>query len=215
MCPKDPEFYTPLALNCQTGRDLPALEVHKNQSPILPFLFLLFVGLPSFSNVSFLSLKQAGMKIKRHKEIDYFHPPPTPHSCLCRIATYTLDFLRGASGSLPSKPGRGKAERDRKGSDTRHVRDSSKAMNSLSLCFSEVPKRSLSKAGGTQKDANEHKRAQKQECKRALPPGLGIPKFCGDIVGTDPLPRKADKLLERVPAGRPSYGSLATLKSPK
>ena len=31
--PKDPEFYTPLALNCQEGQHLPALEVYKNQSP--------------------------------------------------------------------------------------------------------------------------------------------------------------------------------------
>ena len=30
---KDPEFYTPLALNCQKGQHLPALEVYKNQSP--------------------------------------------------------------------------------------------------------------------------------------------------------------------------------------
>ena len=33
LCPKDPEFYTPLPLNCQKGRHLPALEVYKNQSP--------------------------------------------------------------------------------------------------------------------------------------------------------------------------------------
>ena len=31
LCPKDPEFYTPLALNCQKG---PAPEVYKNQSPM-------------------------------------------------------------------------------------------------------------------------------------------------------------------------------------
>ena len=29
------DFYTPLALNCQKGQQLPALEVHKNQSPII------------------------------------------------------------------------------------------------------------------------------------------------------------------------------------
>ena len=34
LCPKDPEFYTPLALNCQKGQHLPALEVYENQSPI-------------------------------------------------------------------------------------------------------------------------------------------------------------------------------------
>ena len=33
LCPKDPEFYTPLALNCQKGQHLPALEVYKYQSP--------------------------------------------------------------------------------------------------------------------------------------------------------------------------------------
>ena len=33
LCPKDPEFHTPLALNCQKGQHLPALEVYKNQSP--------------------------------------------------------------------------------------------------------------------------------------------------------------------------------------
>ena len=35
LCPKDPEFYTPLALNRQKGQHLPALEVYKNQSPKL------------------------------------------------------------------------------------------------------------------------------------------------------------------------------------
>ena len=33
LCPKDPEFYTPLALNCQKGQHLPALEVYKIQFP--------------------------------------------------------------------------------------------------------------------------------------------------------------------------------------
>ena len=33
LCPKDPEFYIPLALNCQKGRHLPALEVYQKQSP--------------------------------------------------------------------------------------------------------------------------------------------------------------------------------------
>ena len=33
LCPKDPEFYTRVALNCQKGRHLPALEVYKNHSP--------------------------------------------------------------------------------------------------------------------------------------------------------------------------------------
>ena len=32
LCPKGPEIYTPLALNCQKGQHLPALEVYKNQS---------------------------------------------------------------------------------------------------------------------------------------------------------------------------------------
>ena len=35
LCPKDPAFYTPLALNCQKGQHLSALEVYKNQSPTL------------------------------------------------------------------------------------------------------------------------------------------------------------------------------------
>ena len=42
LCPKDPEFHTPLALNCRKGQHLPALEVYKNQSPRgggLVFLF--------------------------------------------------------------------------------------------------------------------------------------------------------------------------------
>ena len=38
--PKDPEFYTPLPLNCQKGQRLPAPEVYKNQSPILNCLSL-------------------------------------------------------------------------------------------------------------------------------------------------------------------------------
>ena len=33
LCPKDPEFFSPLALNCQKGQHLPALHVYKNQSP--------------------------------------------------------------------------------------------------------------------------------------------------------------------------------------
>ena len=33
LCPKDPEFYTPLALKSQNSQHLPALEVYKNQSP--------------------------------------------------------------------------------------------------------------------------------------------------------------------------------------
>ena len=33
-CPKDPDFYTPLALKMAKGQHLPALEVYKNQSPI-------------------------------------------------------------------------------------------------------------------------------------------------------------------------------------
>ena len=36
QCPKDPEFYTPLVLNCGKGQHLPALEVYKNQSPTHP-----------------------------------------------------------------------------------------------------------------------------------------------------------------------------------
>ena len=35
LCPKDPEFYTPLALNCPKGQHLPAPEVYKNQSPMM------------------------------------------------------------------------------------------------------------------------------------------------------------------------------------
>ena len=35
LCPKDPEFYAPLALSCQKGQHLPAPEVYKNQSPKL------------------------------------------------------------------------------------------------------------------------------------------------------------------------------------
>ena len=33
LCPKDPEFYTPLVLNCQKRRNLQALEVYEYQSP--------------------------------------------------------------------------------------------------------------------------------------------------------------------------------------
>ena len=33
LCPKDPEFYTPLALNRHKGRHLPALEVYKISLP--------------------------------------------------------------------------------------------------------------------------------------------------------------------------------------
>ena len=33
LCPKDPDFYAPLALKTAKGQHLPALEVYKNQSP--------------------------------------------------------------------------------------------------------------------------------------------------------------------------------------
>ena len=33
LCPKDPDFYTPLALKRAKGQHLPALEVYKNHSP--------------------------------------------------------------------------------------------------------------------------------------------------------------------------------------
>ena len=35
LCPKDPDFYTPLALKRAKWQHLPALEVYKNQSPNL------------------------------------------------------------------------------------------------------------------------------------------------------------------------------------
>ena len=34
LCPKDPDFYTPLALKTAKGQHLPALVVYKNPSPI-------------------------------------------------------------------------------------------------------------------------------------------------------------------------------------
>ena len=34
LCPKDPDFYTPLVLKTSKGQHLPALVVYKNQSPI-------------------------------------------------------------------------------------------------------------------------------------------------------------------------------------
>ena len=43
LCPKEPEFYTPLALNCQKGQHLPALEVYRNQSPIFGDGFKSFI----------------------------------------------------------------------------------------------------------------------------------------------------------------------------
>ena len=33
LCPKDPDFYAPLALKTAKGQHLPALVVYKNQSP--------------------------------------------------------------------------------------------------------------------------------------------------------------------------------------
>ena len=35
LCPKDPDFYTPLGLQTAKGQHIPALVVYKNQSPIL------------------------------------------------------------------------------------------------------------------------------------------------------------------------------------
>ena len=34
LCPKDPEFCTPLALKCQKGQHLPVLEVYKSSLPL-------------------------------------------------------------------------------------------------------------------------------------------------------------------------------------
>ena len=45
LCPEDPDFYTPLALKTAKGQHLPALEVYKNQSPILIFLGLSVQGM--------------------------------------------------------------------------------------------------------------------------------------------------------------------------
>ena len=42
VCPKDPDFYTPLALKTAKGPHLSALEVYKNQSPRLLHLKCLF-----------------------------------------------------------------------------------------------------------------------------------------------------------------------------
>ena len=39
VCPKDPEFYTLLALNGGKGQHLSALEVYKNQSPNTSLLY--------------------------------------------------------------------------------------------------------------------------------------------------------------------------------
>ena len=44
LCPKGPDFYTPLALNTAKGQHLPALVVYKNQSPIV---FVSTTGLES------------------------------------------------------------------------------------------------------------------------------------------------------------------------
>ena len=43
LCPEDPDFYTPLALNCQKGQHLPAQEVYKISLPkTLRFCFCLW-----------------------------------------------------------------------------------------------------------------------------------------------------------------------------
>ena len=62
LCPKDPEFYTPLALNCQKGQHLPAPEVYKNQSPILVSLISTLLGnFPGNLGDRFLSSAGAGI----------------------------------------------------------------------------------------------------------------------------------------------------------
>ena len=45
LCPKDPDFYTPLALKTAKGQHLPALVVYKNQSPIFGVFFWYFRGI--------------------------------------------------------------------------------------------------------------------------------------------------------------------------
>ena len=67
LCPKDPEFYTPLALNCQNGHQLPAPEVYENQSPIFMAKFQLssperppFTFLCSRANGSLMSSSFTG-----------------------------------------------------------------------------------------------------------------------------------------------------------
>ena len=53
LCPKDPDFYTPLALKTAKGQHLPALVVYKNLSPIFSVkrskLLVLFLGVGSFN----------------------------------------------------------------------------------------------------------------------------------------------------------------------
>ena len=49
LCPRDPDFYTPLALKTAKGQHLPAQVVHENQSPNFrapsPLLFFEFFGI--------------------------------------------------------------------------------------------------------------------------------------------------------------------------
>ena len=40
LCPKDPDFYTPLALKTAKGKHLPALEVYKIQSPMYVCMYV-------------------------------------------------------------------------------------------------------------------------------------------------------------------------------
>ena len=53
LCPKDPDFYTPLALKTAKGQHLPALEVYKNQSPIVGANVMMTVALVLVCALSF------------------------------------------------------------------------------------------------------------------------------------------------------------------
>ena len=67
LCPKGPEFYTPLALKSQNSQHLPALEVYKNQSPSfakrekLPFLGL-------FASLGWCSKNTIGIVLQHIKK---------------------------------------------------------------------------------------------------------------------------------------------------
>ena len=49
LCPKDPDFYMPLALKTAKGQHLPALVVYKDQSPISLVAGMRWTGLPDKS----------------------------------------------------------------------------------------------------------------------------------------------------------------------
>ena len=91
LCPKDPDFYTPLALKTAKRRHLPALEVYKNQSPRKGHTTSAIALTPTSVGLYERPLQGAGLSIsdnsllqgslQRPYQGQGLPPPPTRQTC--------------------------------------------------------------------------------------------------------------------------------------